>query len=232
MMRAAQTEPCRKRRARMPCRRCRDAAFDDCSRRIPGSTSSAFGQRDPGAASWPEIDWRMRRRARSQPHGACLPCASRPRARICAPQERTAAGRAAWRRERGDLRWGQTYTRRRFRPALHRQLRLAGAFRHARPFRQRQDRGRLPDPRSGHRLSRPSPCCRGDLHAADRRHRMAQGRRARFAVRAAGEIIHHRLQRQPRHAHRRRSRCWRSISGAAGRWPRAHGDRHCRQGGR
>ena len=173
----------------------------------------------------PRAGARLRRRDRLDHAGAharaqrpCPACAHLPRASPRSPATARKPLAELLARTRRAFHWGQTYTAADFGQTLHRQLRLAGGVRHARPFRQRHGRRRLSDPRPGHRLSRPSSCRRGDLHSADRRHGVAHGRRA--VPPARGRRGHPPcVQRQPRHAHRQASRCWRSISGAAGRWP-------------
>ena len=163
-----------------------------------------------------EIDWDDAG-AHARAQRACLPRPSRPRGRD------RAAGRAPLvallARNRGELRWGQTYTAADFGQRFidnYGWIELFGTRGH---FANDRRRGGLPDPRPRHRLSGPPPHRRRALRAADRRHRMAQGRGRLRRPRRPARSSTIRPTSTTRCAPAA-SRCLRSISGAAVRWRR------------
>ena len=161
--------------------------FENCLRH--SATSPARRCRCRHAVSSTGIEWAM---PRAHARAAALPClAHLDRVAELAPPAEQAAGRAACAPTPPRFALGPDLHRRRFRPGIHRQLRLAGSIRHARPFRQRQRRGRLPDPR-------PDIVYPDHHHVAEEiyipltgGHRMADGRRRVSRIAAAGEVIHH-----------------------------------------
>ena len=181
-----------------------DCVSDDFRRAafgVPGLPCAASAA-SRHAASWPSIDWTM-------------PAANARAARPChaSPISTATAGSRASRRRplarllarmRGDFHWGQTYTAADFGQSFidnYGWLEVFGTRGH---FANDKIAGGFLDPRPGHRLSRPSPCRGRNLHSADRRDGLAHGRR-RVCRRDGGRGHPPCLQRQPRHAHRRRT---------------------------
>ena len=200
------------------CRR-RTASDDQCRRRTAGRVphlSPVAGRCDARGTSSPGSTGTCRSARLTPSTLSCLGHLDRA-AKIAPAAERPLVELLA--RSRHALRWGQTYTAADFGQRFIDNYGWMELVRLARPFRQRQCGGGLPDPRPGYRLSRPPSRRRGTLRAADRRHRLAQ-RRGR--LRAARRRRDHPppVQRQPRDADRQPSRWLRSISGAAGRWRR------------